>query len=86
MTRVKTSFLSMLLLSAGATVAMAQEPIQLRMTALAGPAGQGVQSAIAAWNEKNPDIQVSVELQADETNWQALCDRCHARKTRRQQA
>ena len=22
----------------------------------------------------------------DETNWQALCDRCHARKTRRQQA
>jgi ABC-type glycerol-3-phosphate transport system substrate-binding protein len=52
-------------------VAYAQET-RLRMTVLGGVgAGDGTVAAINAWNEANPDIQVDLELQSDELNWQA---------------
>lgn len=42
------------------------------MTVLGGVgAGAGTEGAIKAWNDANPDIQVDIELQSDELNWQA---------------
>jgi len=49
----------------------AQDSVTLRMTGLAGPVAEGLQAAISVWNENNPDIQVELEIQADEVNWQA---------------
>lgn len=60
----------LLLLSIGST-SFAQDPVTLRMTGLTGPAGIGLQAAIEVWNANNPNIQVEVEIQADEMNWQA---------------
>lgn len=66
------SLLALLVVAVFSFPAFAQdEPITLRMTALAGPAGQGVQALADAWNAEHPEIQVEVELQADEVNWQA---------------
>ncbi len=62
--------IGMLLLSIGGT-SLAQEPIILRMTGLTGAAGIGTQAAIEVWNANNPDIQVELEIQADEMGWQA---------------
>ena len=51
---------------------LAADPIHLRMTVLGGVgAGDGTAGAIKAWNDANPDIQVDLELQSDELNWQA---------------
>ncbi len=53
------------------STADAQET-RLRMTVLGGVgAGDGTVGAINAWNAANPDIQVDLELQSDELNWQA---------------
>ncbi len=52
-------------------MAAAQDVVKLTMTALAGPAGDGVQAAIDKWNAANPNVQVTIEMQADEINWQA---------------
>ena len=49
----------------------AQDAMTLRMTGFAGPVAEGLQAAISVWNENNPDIQVELEIQADEVNWQA---------------
>ena len=66
----KRAILALLLGAAAITPAISADPINLRMTAL-GNAGQGVQGVIAVWNKAHPEIHVSVEMQADETNWQA---------------
>jgi ABC-type glycerol-3-phosphate transport system substrate-binding protein len=60
----------LLLLSLGST-SIAQEPITLRMTGLTGASGIGTEAAIEVWNANNPDIQVELEIQADEMGWQA---------------
>jgi len=65
------SLTAMLLASVIALPASAADVINLRMTALAGNSGVGTKAAIDAWNKANPDIQVNVEVQSDETTWQA---------------
>ena len=61
----------LLLLLVGGAGAMAQDAVTLRMTGLVGPVAEGLQAVIPIWNERNPDIQVELEIQADEVNWQA---------------
>jgi len=71
-TRKLVVLFTLILCLTSLTVASAQdEVINLTMTALAGPAGDGVQAAIDDWNVANPNIQVTIEMQADEINWQA---------------
>lgn len=60
-----------LLATAMAATPLAAQETRLRMTTLVGAAGDGTLAAIKAWNEANPDIQVDVEVQTDELNWQA---------------
>ncbi len=55
----------------GGAAVSAQDAMTLRMTGLAGPVAEGLQAAISVWNDNNPDIQVELEIQADEVNWQA---------------
>ena len=62
---------ALLLTALGSAAVSAQDAMTLRMTGLAGPVAEGLQAAISVWNENNPDIQVELEIQADEVNWQA---------------
>ncbi len=66
--------LVVLLLSLLGGAVSAQDAMTLRMSGLAGPVAEGLQAAISVWNENNPDIQVELEIQADEVNWQATAD------------
>lgn len=61
----------LLLLALGSASIAQDQPLTLRMTGLTGPAGLGLEAAIEVWNENNPNIQVEIELQSDEMNWQA---------------
>jgi ABC-type glycerol-3-phosphate transport system substrate-binding protein len=71
LTRVAAVSLAALLVATTIAVPALAET-RLRMTVLGGPgAGDGTQAAIKAWNAANPDIQVDLELQSDELNWQA---------------
>jgi ABC-type glycerol-3-phosphate transport system substrate-binding protein len=62
---------AVLVAAAMAMAPVAAQETRLRMTALVGAAGDGTLAAIKAWNAANPDIQVDVEIQTDELNWQA---------------
>lgn len=69
-TALRVSLAAVLTASLLVGPAMAQE--RLRMTVLGGVgAGDGTVGAIKAWNDKHPELQVDLELQSDELNWQA---------------
>ena len=74
MTAIRTTILktSLAALPAATLALPAAAETRLRMTVLGGPgAGDGTVGAIKAWNAANPDLQVDLELQSDELNWQA---------------
>ncbi|MBI4922408.1 MAG: extracellular solute-binding protein [Devosia nanyangense] len=71
-TTLHLSVAALMTASLSLSQALAADPIHLRMTVLGGVgAGDGTVGAIKAWNDANPDIQVDLELQSDELNWQA---------------
>jgi raffinose/stachyose/melibiose transport system substrate-binding protein len=71
-TTARLSLAALLVAAVAISPLAAQEPTRLRMTVLGGVgAGDGTVGAIKAWNDANPDIQVDLELQSDELNWQA---------------
>ncbi|MCY3831731.1 MAG: extracellular solute-binding protein [Chloroflexi bacterium] len=72
--QVKTAgilFLLLLLATIGGTAVSAQDVTTLRMTGQAGIVATALQTVLPIWNERNPDIQVELDVQADEVNWQA---------------
>jgi raffinose/stachyose/melibiose transport system substrate-binding protein len=73
MLKAAASISAAALLVAGlAAPAGAQDVKHLRMTVLGGPgAGAGTTGAVDAWNAAHPELQVDLELQSDELQWQA---------------
>lgn len=67
---LRTSVAALLTTAMSVLPVAAQAETRLRMTTIVGAAGDGTLAAIKAWNEANPDIQVDVEVQTDELNWQ----------------
>ncbi|HVX83049.1 MAG TPA: extracellular solute-binding protein [Devosiaceae bacterium] len=66
------SLAALMAASLAALPAGAADATHLRMTVLGGPgAGDGTVGAIKAWNAAHPELQVDLELQSDELNWQA---------------
>lgn len=70
--RSATSLLALsVALCAAAPPTLAQDVVNLRLTTLAGNSATGAAAVIDEWNRRNPNIQVTVEAQTDELNWQA---------------
>ncbi len=64
--------LTVLLISLlGSASVSAQAAVTLRMTVPAGLVATALQAVLPSWNANNPAIQVELDLQADEANWQA---------------
>ncbi|WDR01955.1 extracellular solute-binding protein [Devosia algicola] len=59
------------MMGGGFSPALSQDVVNLRLTTLAGGSADGTNAVIDAWNAANPGIQVTVEAQTDELNWQA---------------